>query len=41
MSNVDRSRKYSNWGYAYDNEFVVWAEGLDVFKTGPMPLEGT
>jgi hypothetical protein len=32
--------KTSNWGYAYDNGFVVLAEGLDMFKLGVIATGG-
>jgi hypothetical protein len=30
--NWKRNHRYSNWGYAYANGFVVLAEGLDMFR---------
>jgi hypothetical protein len=32
--------KYSNWGSAYGNGFVVLADGLDVFSLGAAATGG-
>jgi hypothetical protein len=32
--------KHSSWGYAYANGFVVWAEGLDMFRLGAVAVGG-
>jgi len=37
---LKRSLRYSNWGYAYANGFVVLAEGLDMFRLGLLSLAG-
>jgi hypothetical protein len=35
-----RILKYSNWGYAYANRFVVSAKGLDMFRLGTIATGG-
>jgi hypothetical protein len=37
---MKRNLKYSNWGYAYGNGFVVLAEGLDMFRLGAIATGG-
>jgi hypothetical protein len=32
--------KFSNWGYAYANEFDVLTEGLDMFSLGAIVTGG-
>jgi hypothetical protein len=32
ISDWKRKHKYSNWGYVYPNEFIVLAEGRDMFR---------